>query len=308
MSTAPLLLVSLSNIGDAVLTTPVLEAMHALRPDTPIDIVADFRSSSVFERCPYRGRILHKDKAAPLRGIGALARELRATEYEWVVDLRTDFLPWLLRARRRLSRWRSRPYGEHAVERHMGVIAALHGHRPIPATTVWIGPDGRRFGREITSGLRADRLLALGPGANWPPKIWPAPCFVELIAELKNDFDAVVLLGDGADRAASAAVAAGSVLPCLDLCGRTSVAEAASVLSVARAFVGNDSGLGHLASATGTASLTLFGPGDPSRYRPWGERAAWMAAAGGELAALAPGDAAVRLRSHLQTLGSACRR
>jgi len=97
MNGAPLLLVSLSNIGDAIMTTPVLEAMHALRPDAPIDIVADRRSSIVFDQCPYRGRIVHKDKGAPLRGAAALVRELRDTEYEWVVDLRTDFLPLLLR-------------------------------------------------------------------------------------------------------------------------------------------------------------------------------------------------------------------
>ncbi|MBI2992912.1 MAG: glycosyltransferase family 9 protein [Gammaproteobacteria bacterium] len=302
MNGAPLLLVSLSNIGDAIMTTPVLEAMHALRPDARIDIVADRRSRIVFEGCPYRGRILHKDKEAPLRGIAALVRELRATEYEWAVDLRTDFLPVLLRAKRRLLRWRARAYGEHAVERHMGVIAALHANRAIPATTLWLGPGDESFGREVKAGLKADRLLVLGPGANSPPKIWPAPHFVELIAELQQDFDAVALLGDEADRSQSAAVAAGSVLPCLDLCGRTSIPEAASVLSVARAFVGNDSGLGHLASATGTVSLTLFGPGDPARYRPWGARADWIAAADGELASLAPRQAAERLRFHLRAL------
>lgn len=305
MNGAPLLLVSLSNIGDAIMTTPVLEAMHALRPDAPIDIVADRRSSIVFDQCPYRGRIVHKDKGAPLRGAAALVRELRDTEYEWVVDLRTDFLPLLLRVRRRMSRWRSRPYGPHAVERHMGVIAALHGNRPIPGTTVWLRPEDGNFGRDVKSRLRAGRLLVLGPGANWAPKIWPAGHFIDLIAELKHDFDAVVLLGDEADRSQSGAVAAGAGIPCVDLCGRTSIREAASVLLCARAFVGNDSGLGHLAGAVGAVSLTLFGPGDPVRYRPWGPRAGWVVGTGGDLASLPPQEAARRLREHLFALDKA---
>ena len=302
MNDAPLLFVTLSNIGDAVMTTPVLEAMHAMRPDAPIDIVAASRSSVVFEHCPYRRRILHKDKRQPMRGVWSLVRELRASTYEWVVDLRTDFLPYLLRARRRLMKWSGHAYGTHAVERHMGAIASLQGARAIPATTVWLGDDGRDSGRRLVAPLGAERLLALGTGANWAPKIWPAQHFIDLIAELKHDFNAVVLLGDAADRPQSHTVAARAALPCVDLCGRTTILQVAGVLSCAQAFVGNDSGLGHIASAVGIPSLTLFGPGDPERYHPWGPLAAWLEEPGAQLAALAPGRVAARLRAHLQSV------
>ena len=60
-------------------------------------------------------------------------------------------------------------------------------------------------------------------------------------------------------------------LPVLDLCGRTSILQAAAVLQHATAFVGNDSGLGHIAAALGVPTITIFGPGDPERYRPWSE-------------------------------------
>jgi len=41
-------------------------------------------------------------------------------------------------------------------------------------------------------------------------------------------------------------------------------------------FVGNDSGLGHMASAAGIPTITVFGVGEPDRYRPWGEKALWL--------------------------------
>jgi len=280
----PILVVGLSNVGDAVLTTPVLNALHEQFPGAPIDIVADRRSAGVYESCPFRRKVFHKEKRAPLRGLPRLLGELRRERYDLVVDLRTDFLAYLVRAKRRLPKWRARPYGAHAVERHMGVIAALHGARPLPPVAVWPRPEDRQF---AAAALPAEgRWLGVGPGAHWPPKIWPARRFVELLAEVRSAFTGVVLFGDAADAGAAAEIAAASPLPCVDLCGRTSLLQAAAALQRCAAFLGNDSGLGHLAAGVGTPTLTLFGPGDPARYRPWGPRAAWIEAPGRELGQL----------------------
>ena len=62
-----ILFISLSNIGDAVMTTPVLQALHELYPGAVIDIVGDQRSSVIFKHCPYRGKIFHKQKNSFLR-------------------------------------------------------------------------------------------------------------------------------------------------------------------------------------------------------------------------------------------------
>ena len=67
-------------------------------------------------------------------------------------------------------------------------------------------------------------------------------------------------------------------LPCLDVSGRTTLNTAAALLARASVFVGNDSGLGHMAAALSIPTLTLFGPGEPQRYRPWGPHARIMLA------------------------------
>jgi ADP-heptose:LPS heptosyltransferase len=299
MSAPRFLVVSLSNVGDAVMTTPVLEALHRFDPTAAVDIVCDRRSGEIFAACPYLGRLVNKDKRGFLRGLPALVAELRAVYYDLVVDLRTDFLPLLLRARRRLYRWRGRPAGPHAVQRHLGVVAALGPAAHDCAPRVWLRDEDRHFAQEALRPLGGGRLLALGPGANWPPKIWPDARFVELIARLRDRFDGVALLGSTADRRRTAAIASGAALPCVDLAGATSLREAAAVLARAQVFVGNDSGLGHIAAAAGTPTLTLFGPGEPERYRPWGPGAHWLAQPGGDITRLGVAEVCAALVAHL---------
>jgi len=298
-----ILLVGLSNVGDAVLTTPVMNALHELFPGAPLDIVADRRSAAVYEPCPFRRQIFYKEKRAAFRGLPALVRDLRRERYELAVDLRTDFLVYLVRAARRLPKWRARPYGPHAVERHMGVIAALHGARPMPRASVWPRPADEAFAAGAFP--RDGRWLGLGPGAHWPPKIWPARRFAELLSEMQTEFAGAVLFGDETDAAAARQIAASAPLPCVNLCGRTSILEAAAALARCDAFVGNDSGLGHLAAAAGTPTLTLFGPGDPARYRPWGSGSAWIEAPGRELERLRADAVAASLRALPSRRGSA---
>ena len=275
-----ILFVSLSNIGDAIMTTPVLQALHATYPDASIDIVADRRSSDVFFHCPYRGKIFHKDKHSILRGLPALVYELRSDRYDLVVDLRTDFAAYLLHAEKRLCRRHRKPYGPHSVEQHMGVIHELHGTNPIPSCVVWTGNSDKDFASQALQGYVGKKLLGMGPGANWPGKIWPQENFLGVIECLQQEFAAAVLLGSEKDRRQSEQIAARSALPCINLCGKTTLLQAAAVLQEASLFIGNDSGLGHMASGVNISTLTLFGVGQPERYRPWGARARWLAGAG----------------------------
>ncbi|HEY9199516.1 MAG TPA: glycosyltransferase family 9 protein [Gammaproteobacteria bacterium] len=292
---AHILVVTLSNIGDAVMTTPVLEALHRRFPEALIDIVADRRSSEIFTHCPYHGRIVFKEKRSGWRGLLRLVRSLRQTRYDLIVDLRTDGLSYLLRARRRLTKGDRRARGPHAVEQHMGVIAAL-GAEDIPPTRIWLTPQIEAEAAQRLQSLPGSRWLALGPGANWEPKIWPLTRFSDLAERLRNDFDAIVLLGGPNDAERCDFLGRALPLETLNLAGKTPLLLAAAVLARMRIFVGNDSGLGHLASAVGTPTLTLFGPGQPERYHPWGEHAHWLTSPEDDLGKLSAEAVAEEIR------------
>ncbi|MDX2457890.1 MAG: glycosyltransferase family 9 protein [Gammaproteobacteria bacterium] len=258
------------------MTTPVLEALHNTYPLATIDIVTDARADRLFAHCPYRGRVVLKDKQAGWRGTVALLRQLRSTHYGLVVDLRTDGLTLLLRAQQRLTRHGGQPLGHHAVERHFGVISRHIDSSHIPAARVWLSPVEQTFADRQLSGLPGQRWLALGPGARWQPKRWPVECFRALVNQCQAEFDAVILLGDHTEKAVCQDLKDHVPLPGINLAGKTDLLQAAAILAQARLFVGNDSGPGHIAAATGTPTVTVFGPGDPARYHPWHTQARWM--------------------------------
>jgi heptosyltransferase-3 len=295
-----ILLVTLSNIGDALMTTPVMEALHDKHPQAVMDIVADPRSGELFAHCPYLHRVIPRDKRQGWRGSLALVRELRRRRYDLIVDLRTDGLAWLLRGRRRLTRQGARRSQGHAVERHMAIIQGDLGTTGIPPTRIWLAEREQEFATRALAGLPGRRWLALGPGARWEPTRGPPERFRELVQSHREDFDAVVLLGSQADEGICRTLAEGLSLPCLDLAGGTGLLEAAAVLARMRLFIGNDSGLGHLAAAAGIPTLTLFGPGEPARYRPWNPRGRWLQSPDRDIRTLAVGQVADALTELLR--------
>ncbi|MEN9728019.1 MAG: hypothetical protein RL434_2385 [Pseudomonadota bacterium] len=284
-----LLFVTLSNIGDLVLTTPTLEALHQAWPNHLIDIVADARSSDLLRACPYLGTLYHRDKRAGWAGTLKLIAALRANRYTAVVDLRTDFLPWLLRTKARAVRWRRAAHGPHAAEQHFAIAAGILPPRAsIPLACVWTTPEDENFAKGCLASLPGSRLLALAPGANWPGKIWPQLHFQEVLRRAAGLFSGVILLGSRQDREITSALKGTCPLPVIDLAGTTTLRQAAAVLDAASVFLGNDSGLGHIAAARGIPTLTLIGPGRPERYRPWGPRAQLLEAPQRDLTRLSP--------------------
>ena len=120
-----LLFITLSNIGDVVLTTPALLALHQAWPDAVVDIVADRRSSDVLKHSPFVGEVFHRDKGAGIKAHWSLLKQLRHRRYDVVLDLRTDFLPWLLRANQRSAKWRAPRVSGHAVQRHLAALLPI---------------------------------------------------------------------------------------------------------------------------------------------------------------------------------------
>lgn len=253
------------------MTTPVLQVLHEHFPDAWIDIVADRRSAEIFEHCPYRGTVFFKHKKELFRGSWSLLVKLRKSYYDLIVDLRTDGLAYLLRGGKRLTRWHIKNAGLHSVEQHMNVIKAVCVPAQIPLCHIWLSEHERYFADHVLDAYRNMRLLGIGPGANSGKKIWPAERFVSLINLLSNRFDAVILFGGKRDRNQAGYIDTHIRMPCINLCEKTSLLEAAAVMNHIGLYIGNDSGLGHMAAAMGTPTMTIFGPGEPERYRPWGK-------------------------------------
>jgi len=118
--------------------------------------------------------------------------------------------------------------------------------------------------------LPQEPYLCLMPGSTWPSKTWPREHFLALTRKARSEGMGVAVLGGPDERAICDYVAQDATH---NLCGQTTLVQAAAWLAGARAALGNDSGLSHLAAACGTPTLALYGATDPAGSGPWGPRA-----------------------------------
>jgi len=300
-SVKQVLFITLSCVGDAVMTTPVLKALHTAYPEARFDIVADKRSDIIFVNCPFRGEIFYKDKRKFLRGAPALVQKLFRKKYDVIVDLRTDGLAYLLRGEKRYTKWNGKAYGVHAVESLMGIIRNIHEDKPIPSPEVWIDKNSIAFATQALADLPGKSILAFGPGCSGKrqKKFWPTKNYAALANGLQDVFDAVLLLGGSGDKKLVLEISKELELPCLDMCLETDLLQAAALLQQSKVFVGSDSGLGHVAAAVDTPTLSFFSVDKPERCLPWGPFSHWIMGQDGDARKISVEESEANIRRML---------
>src|SRR3989338_8829080 len=92
------LFITLSNIGDVILTLPVLSALRDNFPDAKIDILVGPRPEQVFRKDPRVNKIFAYDKHAALRDKAGFIKRLRNERYDLAVDMRSSLFPFFIGA------------------------------------------------------------------------------------------------------------------------------------------------------------------------------------------------------------------
>ncbi len=270
-----LLFITATRIGDAVLSSGLLGHLLERHPGARVTIAAGRVAAPLFAAVPGLERVLIIDKR-PFKGHWMeLWTATAFRRWDLVVDLRASAIAYLVPARRRVTAGK-RDDTRHRVEE----LAALLGLDPPPAPRVWLAPEHEAAAERLVPA--GDPVLAIGPAANWAGKQWPAARFAEAVRRLTGPGGVlagarVAVLAAGHERdQARPVIEALPATRVLDLVGAVDLPTAAACLRRCRAFLGNDSGLMHLAAAAGTPTLGLFGPSHTQRYRPWGPRAAFL--------------------------------
>ena len=280
-----ILFITLSNIGDVILTIPTLLKLSKRYKNAKFDIVGDDRSKILFKYCPFINKFFIKDKSKGIKGTISLLRDIRKTNYDIAVDLRSDGLLYLIRADKKFHKINNKNI--HSIEKHY--LSIKEQNKKIPAPTMWISSEERKKARQLLP-KSYKKILAFGLGANSSHKIWPTKFYAELGNMLKQQFDLIVLIGDVKDNEFFSTFSKNYKGPLLNLSGKLDLLTTAAVLEKVRLFIGNDSGLGHIASAVNVNTFTIFGPGEPHRYRPWGQKASWIQDKQKEIKKIKPKD------------------
>jgi ADP-heptose:LPS heptosyltransferase len=283
-----ILFVTATRIGDAVLSTGLVSYLIDRYPGARLTIAAGPAAAPLFEAVPGGERVMIVEKRRwSLHWLPLYAR-VAARHWDLVVDLRGSALAWLLRTRERKVMAKG-DVREHRV-RQLGRLFDLD---PPPDPLLWTAPGHERAAAMLISS--GGPVLAIGPAANWRGKQWRAERFAELARRL-TAIDGllpgarVAVLAAAHERAQARPLL--DAVPAerrIDLVGRVDLLTAAAVLRRCVLFVGNDTGLMHIAAACAAPTLGLFGPSPSSQYAPWGPRADFVCSVDPPMAMFGPG-------------------
>ena len=268
-----ILFVTSNRLGDAVLSTGLLDHLIRTYPRARYTIVCGPVAEDLFARMPNRDRTIVLRKQSWGRHWLPLWAEAATQIWDMVVDIRGSALSWVVPTRQR------------AVFRRIdgpkvAQLGAILGLSPPPLPVAWINEADRD---RVAGLLPVSRpIIVLAPTANWGPKVWPpdrfAATFERLTASMISGAVAVVVGGPGATERVMALPLMEALPKAVDLVGTLSLPEVAALLERSALFIGNDSGLMHLAAAAGAPTIGLFGPTDASTYAPSGRCAAAVVA------------------------------
>lgn len=252
-------------LGDALLAYPALWRLKAAHPKAKLALASSGALRGLL--APYVDLYLTLDDF----GVGLFLQGSPEPD-GWVPGCRVAL--WMAdpsgTARRNLARWGAsevvhlwhlRP-GQHAALQlqlsidHWGLA---QDKVPLLAT----GPA-----QTVNRDLQPDVLIH--PGSGSTAKNWPLQAFISLAVELRRKGLKVAFLAGPAEEAVG--IARQLALGGQEVISGLSVGQVARLLSTVKLYVGNDSGITHLAGLVGAATLAIFGPTDPTVWAPLGPR------------------------------------
>lgn len=277
-----------------MLAQPLVRLLKARDPAPDIDVIAPAWTLPVFERMPeIRRALLHPFAHGDLR-LGdryRLGRSLAPVGYDQAIVLPNTFKSALLPrfagiALRTGYRGEARGMLLNDLRtfdaNDMPALAQRYAALAFPAGTslptdlplphLRSDPADRKALR-AKLGLGERPAIAFCPGAEYgPAKRWPAAHFAAVAGECAKHGIAVWLFGSPKDHDTAAGITA--LAPeAVNLCGRTTLAEAIDLMADARLVVSNDSGLMHVAAALDLPLIALYGSSSPTYTPPLSRRA-----------------------------------
>lgn len=276
-ASARILFITSNRLGDAVLSTGVLNYILQNHPDAKVTVACGHLPATLFAGFPALDRVIAFKKEKHNRHWLRLWGQVVTTRWDMVIDFRNSAISRLIPARRRFIYGPHIDPSSHKVEQ----AAQMMGLDFVPAPALWFTPEQKDAAAALIPA--GTPVLGIGPTANWAGKTWQADRFIELIKILTGP--------EGILPAARVAVFAApgeevQALPVfqsipadrrIDVIAKCDPGTAAAALARCTLYVGHDSGLMHSAAAAGTPTVGLFGPSWPHLYGPWGDHTTYVA-------------------------------
>jgi heptosyltransferase-3 len=266
------------SIGDFIFTLPAFAAVRKQWPNAYIELVGYPHIAQLAVAGGLADKVISLESANVARyfAIGVVLDKAQ-TEYIRSFDLIISYLydpAGTVKENLLCAGARQVIYGDPRVLMTHAIDVLI---KPLEELAIY--PDGGEFSRlaiadhhrkngKAKAERVGERVVALHPGSGSPKKNWPLSCFVELAEKLRKKGIIPVFTVGEADREIAAELerqkSGITVLP------TGSLIELAEFLSACAGYVGNDSGITHLAAALGIPVVVVFGPTEPDIWAPRG--------------------------------------
>jgi heptosyltransferase III len=279
-----ILVIKLRDIGDIVLSTPVLKVLDHNCAAPRIIYVLKKEYENFKYLLPYVREVITYDKKDPFDFFRLIFR-LRKYDFDLCVNLHATFRSALIAlfsgAKFRLVHnhsgkdyFTSVPLGiveaqKNIIERDLDTLNPLK-LAPIPEE---MKRPFLKLNEEYTRYIDDEEVwltVGLGIGAKRDNKMWMKEGFIEAGKRLAAEGYKIAVFCSAKEKGIGEIVAAGIGDKAKLFCGLDFL-RLAFFLNKLRLFIGNDSGLRHMAAALGVKTLTLFGPENPVEWHPYRE-------------------------------------
>lgn len=274
-----ILFITLSNMGDVILTLPVLDYLRGHFPKSKITVMVGPRPKEILENNPYIDRLIVYDKYSRLRNKIKLFGELKKERFDAVIDLRNTLYGALLPVSYKTSPFLRVPRDiRHIKDRNLYRLQkALKIKGPLIAgkeKLFHVTDKDRDYVNALfkENGLDPrDKIILVSFGTGGDTRRWDKLKFGELCSALSQEYK-VILIGSKANQSIARSILQNCPNKIFDFTGQTTLQQLACLFDRGYLLITCDTGTLHLASYLDTPIVALFGPSDEKKYGPWSTR------------------------------------
>jgi len=267
-----ILIVSQTNIGDVVLTCPVIDILRRDFPQAKIDVVTGPKAVSLFADNP-NFTVKAFNKQAPLRQKFTWFLDLYQARYDCVVDLRRTALALFLMPHISTPLVAA-SIGVHKKEMHLNRLRQVYDFDTLSEkqyAVLTTKEDEQFFEGSIAPALKGQSFIVIAPGAADSAKRWHPKGFAA-VADHLSATHKVVFVGDVKDAEIIDDIQGRMRTSALSLAGKINLRQLAFILKKSSWAMTHDSGIMHLACYFNVPVVALWGPTDINKYAPWTQR------------------------------------
>ncbi|MCK5856246.1 MAG: glycosyltransferase family 9 protein [Bacteroidales bacterium] len=261
-----ILIVRFSSIGDIVLTTPVIRALHNMTRRPEIHFITKKKFAATLQNNPYIDKLYTFDKE-----ITEISSELKTENYTYIIDLHTNLrskrLRHLLKVKSssfnklNIKKWMrvklkyDRLPNIHIVNRYMKAVEFLGIENDDNGLDYFVSDQDLENTSSIVNKFPNGFHAFVIGGAHFTKQI-PTTLLIEIA---NNSALPVVLVGGPEDQAKGEDIVKGTSKTVLNTCGNFSLNEAAAIIKQSKKVLSSDTGMMHIASAFKKEILSLWG-------------------------------------------------